>query len=594
MHSPSCRRSLRFSGILVLAGCAAACATLLQAPQPSADAVLREDYRALREQVYPLIRRLQAEQDIKGISIAVVDGQTVVWSEGFGYADVAAQRPATPQTLYRIASISKLFTSTAVMQLAERGRIALDQPLAAYLPQFSIRSRFESTAPVTVRSMISHHSGLPSDITQGMWSDASFTTVVQRLPQEYLAYPPGSVLNYSNLGYSLLGNMIERVSGQDFEGYMQASVLGPLGMAHSGYTLKPVDRPLLAKAYRDGCESELLPMRDLPAMGMYSNVRDLASFMEVMLAGGGPVLRSDTVASVLQEQNSDVAMDMNIRVGLGWFLDRKTLPGAGLMAYHGGATPLFNAHLAMLPQHKLGVVVLSNTAGSRLAVGEIAEEVLRRAFEAKTDQPAGRPAPTTVAKSEVEPASAEFGARYATELGLLVLTPQKKVCACLAGKTYDLTTYPDGWFGVKDGRTGSGDDSGLRELRLATGKIKGKEVMLARSEDAQVRLLGEKVPAAPMSDAWRRRVGHFDVLNPDKGFPVEGFELRNEQGVLCLSYRMPVLSEALIHVPIYALSDTEAIVLGPGRTQGETIRVSVQDGEERLHYSGYEVRQRVN
>jgi len=279
---------------------------------------------------------------------------------------------------------------------------------------------------------------------------------------------------------------------------------------------------------------------------------------------------------------------------LGWFLDRKTLPGAGLMVYHGGATPLFNAQLLMLPQYKLGVVVLSNTANSRLAVGAIAEELLRRAFEAKTGHPAGQPAPTVLARSEVEPVSAEFGARYATELGLLVLTPKKKMCACLAGKTYDLTTYPDGWFGVKDGRTGSGDDSGLRDLRLTTGKIKGKEVILARSEDAQVRMLGEKIPAAPMSDAWRRRVGRYDVLNPDKGFPVEDFELHDEQGVLCLSYRMPVLSEALIHVPIYALSDTEAIVLGPGRTQGETIRVSVQDGEERLHYSGYEVRQRVN
>jgi len=168
MRPPLCRRSLKFFGIFVLAAFTAACVTLLQAPQPSADAVLREDYRALREHVYPFIRRLQAEQDIKGISIAVIDGQDVVWSEGFGYADVAAHRPATPQTLYRIASISKLFTSTAVMQLAERGRIALDRPLIAYLPQFSIRSRFERTAPVTVRSLLSHHSGLPSDITQGM------------------------------------------------------------------------------------------------------------------------------------------------------------------------------------------------------------------------------------------------------------------------------------------------------------------------------------------------------------------------------------------------------------------------------------------
>jgi CubicO group peptidase (beta-lactamase class C family) len=147
----------------------------------------------------------------------------VVWSAGFGYADAATRKPAIPQTLYPVGSISKLFTATAVMQLAEQGAVDLDAPLSRYLPQFSIRSRFAGSPPITVRSVLTHHSGLPGDLTQGMWSGGSFTTVAERLWEEHTAYPPHLVFNYSNLGYTLLGHMIEAVTGEDFNAWCEFS-----------------------------------------------------------------------------------------------------------------------------------------------------------------------------------------------------------------------------------------------------------------------------------------------------------------------------------------------------------------------------------
>jgi hypothetical protein len=120
-----------------------------------------------------------------------------------------------------------------------------------------------------------------------------------------------------------------------------------------------------------------------------------------------------------------------------------------------------------------------------------------------------------------------------------------------------------------------------------------REVMVAQEGSRHARLLGEKVANGPIPEAWRRRVGNYEALNADPGFPLEDVRIHDENGVLCLSYRMPVMSRQRIRVPIQAISNTEAIALGLGRTRGETLRVSQVNGEERLHYSGYEMRGEV-
>jgi CubicO group peptidase (beta-lactamase class C family) len=127
------------------------------------------------------------------------------------------------------------------MHLSEQGEIDIDQPLFAYLPQFHIRSRFNIVEkPITVRSLVNHHSGLPTDLVKGMWSYAPFTEVASALAEEYAAYPPGLVFSYPNVDYALLGHMIQQVSGQPFTAYMNEHLFRPIGMNHSAFTLKIV------------------------------------------------------------------------------------------------------------------------------------------------------------------------------------------------------------------------------------------------------------------------------------------------------------------------------------------------------------------
>ncbi|HYC42513.1 MAG TPA: serine hydrolase domain-containing protein [Noviherbaspirillum sp.] len=241
--------------------------------------VARGDYDAAKEYVTRLIQHRMKAHSLVGLSIVLVDDQKVVWAEGFGHADKERNIPATADTAYRVGSISKLFTATAAMQLAEQGRMDIDKPLQTYLPAFSIKSRFPDSAPVTPRHLMTHHSGLPGDVIRGMWNPnpESFTGVVEKIRDEYTANPPGYVWAYSNVGVTLLGHAIQNVYGENFSTGMARRVLRPLGMRDASFSARP-EGSQMARAYRDGVASDDPPLRDVPAGGLNASAADLGLF----------------------------------------------------------------------------------------------------------------------------------------------------------------------------------------------------------------------------------------------------------------------------------------------------------------------------
>ncbi len=596
---------LTSSALLVATVILSGCETNPQRDQPRTDAdlVLRADYKPVRDEVAPLIREVIRQNGIEGVSMALVDENEIVWAEGFGYADKRNGVPATPRTVYRVGSIAKPFTALAVLKLDEQDEIDIDQPLHAYLPQFSIRSRFNTTAqPITVRSILSHHSGLPADLSKGMWSKASFVDVAPALAEEYTAYPPDLVFSYSNVGYTLLGHVVQEVTGQSFASYMSETIFQPLGMTSTGFRMTPALESHLAKGYRKGQEAEQLPVRDLPAYGLYSNVLDLSRFAALMMAGGKAnghrFLMAATVEEMFEVQNADVPLDLSVRNGLGWFVERDTIMGGGYVVRHGGTTLLFSSEMILLPEHRMAVTVLANSAGSRAIVSKLAEAVLQLALDAQElHRP---PADGLFLATMPDPVSPERavkpGGSYATDLGLLAIRPtDEKLCACIVEKTLDLVPYPDGWFGIRQESVDSLPPAYriFGKLRFTTRLVDGREVIIAE-KDGQELLLGEKVPPTPVPIAWQRRVGEYQILNPDEDFPVEEPRVWFERGMLGMSYRMPLLSDKTVRVPLRPISDTEAVILGLGRMRGETLRAVIINGKERLRYSGYVGRKLLN
>lgn len=550
----------------------------------------------LRDALAPLIADARKRFGIPALSLALVRGERLLWAEGFGLADPARGIPADANTRYRAGSLAKPFTALAVLALESAGEIDIDQPLSAYLNGFTIKRRFAASAnPITVRSVLTHHAGLPSDLNKGLWSETAFTEVMPALRDEYAAFPPHLVFAYSNLGYSLLGHLVQSLAEAPFAATMHEQLFEPLGMVGTRFAASPSADLPLAVGYKQGRALDPLPIRDVPAQGLETTAADLGRFVGALLCGGRldgrQVLPPHLIETAMTPQNADVALDLDVVTGLGWFLEADAVPGAGPAVRHGGATLAYTAELMLLPEEGVGIAVLASAGGARNVVSQLARSVLAQSLKL---MPEPLPPDLLLAEAVVprppagEPIDSD--GRYATDFGLIAIrSDASKLCACMTGETLDLVASPQGWLGIGDATSTGAIASAIRPLanmRLQTRRIDGREVVVADSGDGEM-VLGEKIAPEPLSKEWLARVGHYRIVNPDPDFPVVDVSLKLNEGQLCMSYRMPLLTADRIQIPIRPVADDQGIVLGLGRTRGDTVRFIQREGKPMLRYSGY-------
>jgi len=249
-----------------------------------------------------------------GASAAVVEGQRVVWTHAFGYADLEIRRPATPDTAYSICSISKLFTSVAVMHLVEDGAMELDAELGDYLEGFEPSIPDDVIGePITIRDLLSHASGLPREGAGAYWNTLEFPTeaaLEEAVNQIGRLYTPGTNYQYSNIGMSLLGKAVSLVTGKSYDSYVHEAVLDPLGLGQVATDLPPDGTGVrFATGYTDhdasGKREPVTPYQTRgfsPAAGYVASVLDLAKFaswqFRLMETGDREVLERSTLRNM--------------------------------------------------------------------------------------------------------------------------------------------------------------------------------------------------------------------------------------------------------------------------------------------------------
>jgi D-alanyl-D-alanine carboxypeptidase len=361
-HRASRTRSLALAALLTLIPFGPASA----APAPVAD---DPDVAAATRLFSAWLEGQLAYRGIPGVVVGVVAGDELVWARGYGYADVDAERPMTPATRFRMASHSKLFTATAIMQLREQGLLRLDDPVVEYLPWFAPKRVSPDDPPITIEHLLTHASGLPREAGPH-WSDYEFPTAAELralLPERQAAYAPEERWKYSNLAYTLAGMIVEEVSGLSWADYLQAHVFDPLGMSASSVD---IENPELAVGYGrrmpDGTR-EVLPFVDARGMaaatGLTSTVEDMARFVSAQFRegprGGDRLLSTAS----LREMHRVRMLERNWQRGQGIGFSVMRV-GDDLHVGHGGGYPGYTTHTRIDLDDEVGVIVLTNTNDS--------------------------------------------------------------------------------------------------------------------------------------------------------------------------------------------------------------------------------------
>lgn len=346
----------------------------------------------------------QIYEAVPGMSVGVVLEQDLIWHKGYGLANLDAGIPADAKTLYSICSISKLFTSIAVLQQRDAGRLQLDDPVAAHLDWFDIAQAHPDSGAITIRGLLTHSSGLPRESLPPYWNpDYAFPTrdaMIAALDRQQTLYPSGRFFQYSNLALSLAGEVAAAAAGRPYADLVQDLILTPLALTD---TRPRLPRDLHGSAIALGYsaldrnrERTLQPPFDTagitPAAGFTSNVNDLAAFaawqFRLLENGGEEVLRASTLREMQRVHWVDP--DWETTWGLGFAVQKVD---DDTLVSHGGSCPGYTTAFTMMPKHQLAVIVLTNANGTApyQAVQTIYKTLgpaLKKATDAKpTDAP---------------------------------------------------------------------------------------------------------------------------------------------------------------------------------------------------------------
>ena len=317
-----------------------------------------------------------------GASAGVVYGDELVWAAGAGFADVAAGQ-AGSDVLYRIASITKTFTGTAIMQLRDAGKLDLDDSVIKWIPELSRSSTPATIGAVTIRRLLSHESGLVSEPPGTDFAasepryEGALARNLDRVAEIFTAVPPNTQLKYCNLGYQMLGEIVQRASGQPYPQYVLDRILTPLGMSSTGF--EPLDESLAGRraigysgrAFSD--ELSIAPV--MPPIwaegGLWSSVADLARWLSFQLAahanagpdagrdaepGDSTVLASATRREMHKPRYlSDE--EWSSAWGVSWYAARKD---DATWVQHSGGLPGFSSNACFDRDSRVGAIVLVN------------------------------------------------------------------------------------------------------------------------------------------------------------------------------------------------------------------------------------------
>ena len=337
------------------------------------------------------------KQKLPGLAIGIVVGDELIYAKGFGVSDLESQSPIDPETVFRIASMTKSFTGLAILKLRDEGKLSLEDPVSKYVPELSRFKGFTRDSPsLSIRELLSHSAGFPED---NAWADPrldlseqAFSSMLRR--GLALSSSPGTQFEYSNLGFAIAGLIVQRVSGMRYQDYVTRQILRPLRMSATAWSEKEVPRKRLAKGYARSASNWALvrhhgppePVEHIEPLlgdgafasigGLFTSIRDYARYVSFQLSAWparddpetGPVRRSSVRESHQMTRHANLTVNrpapsssIDARAagyGVGWGVS-ETCEFDRLIT-HGGGLPGFGSYVMLFPDQGVGIFAFAN------------------------------------------------------------------------------------------------------------------------------------------------------------------------------------------------------------------------------------------
>ena len=469
------------------------------------------DYGPLEEYIENTANRSIEENDIKGISAGFTDYcNDYRFEKGYGNT--------SDSSLFPMASVTKVVTSAAVMQIIQEGKLELDDKLSDHLPEFKLEKPYPDSPEITIRHIMTHTAGLTRDImskAQG-YCPVETEEILDYLNNHMQIAPAVYRHHYSNPGFELLALVIENISGRSYQSYMRENILDSLGMGNSFFAEgnEGVETGFYTTLSDIGYNE--MPVNYMAAGGLKSNVPDMLNFAEMLLQPSvnedDGMLKEPYLEMMFSRQNADVLLDHDVNIGASVFLEELPDPFSGKLVYHGGGAVFSNAVFIIAPDYGIGTVVFCNTAGSYELLMEMGRDIISKALEIKTGdeykaQPRYIPREDSLSFQEQR----KITGNYYTHSDIIRIKEHKEyedsIVALTGADTLSVNFFEDGYFSFREG------------FYFKTDSI-GEEKILFSLRDRALSPFGRhrEIEEYSVPESWEEAKGSYYVVDPcEKG-----------------------------------------------------------------------------
>lgn len=494
------------------------------------------DLTVLVESLGEEIPGLLGERKVPGLTVGICDASGTRWSAGFGTARAGRKQTITTSTMFSAQSASKMYTATAVMLATQQGLVDLDEPIARYLPEFTVNSRFEANPEqkITLRHLLSHTAGFTHEAPVGSNYEVgrrSFEAHCRSISDTWLRFPVGHHPEYSNLGIDIAAYVLQRRSRLPFHEFVRRELLAPLGLARTTFDYRIIARET-NRAWGHNSRQQRIPVRVpmVAAGGLYTSVDDALRYLQFHLRRGEDLLD----ATLLEEMYRIPfpAPRQQLGFGLGIIIARWE---PGVLTYgHSGGGFGFRCQLNWAPDSGVGVVILTNSSVDHKMHVDISQRIIGELGRRSTDVPASLPEPATISREMLDRLVGEYvGERDAAS----VILDGESVAVLLAGHKHPARVVAPDQIILEEVSLAGGSHlftTKRRERYRFLPDDDGRARYMQRMDDGYVRYRNDPFPSDPPIALHPQWEGTYRIKV--SGVTLSSVELRNDNGCPVLEH----------------------------------------------------------